>query len=478
MDVRTQEFAAAANRELKNERSRNFLGRLTPYFARSCAGAMKTFPDPAAALACGRAIRADAVARLPELLEQFAKNARACGAKIIWAETAARANEFILALAREKGVRYVTKGKSMVTEEMGLNDFLQANGIAAFETDLGEFIIQLLQRPPFHIVGPAINLPVEEIRDLFLAHGVIDEPTTDRIALGGAARRYLRDKFRHLDMAVTGVNMAAADTGAIFNVENEGNIRLGKSSPTLQVSVMSLEKVVPTMNDALHLMRLLCRHCTGQKLSSYVSIDCGPKKPGETDGPEELYIIILDNGRSKIYRDVKAREALRCIRCGACLSVCPVYGKIGGYPYGWVYSGPMGQVLNPLLLGLGETHDLYCATTLCGACREVCPAGVDHPRLFLHYRAQQALPSRAQRFFFKAWGTLVKSGARWHFAIRLLRPLAKRCAADGVGRTRLRLLDGWLAQRNLPVPAAQTFHEQWKKIGKAKECRTTPDGPF
>ncbi|NLX51385.1 MAG: lactate utilization protein [Deltaproteobacteria bacterium] len=470
MDVRTQEFAAAANRELKNERSRNFLGRLAPYFARSCAGAMKTFPDPAAAVACGRAIRADAVARLPDLLEQFAKNALACGAKIIWAKTAAQANEFILALAKEKGVRYVAKGKSMVTEEMGLNEYLKTNGIDAFETDLGEFIIQLLRRPPFHIVGPAINLPVEEIRDLFLAHGVIDEPTTDRIALGGAARRYLRDKFRRLDMAVTGVNMAAADTGAIFNVENEGNIRLCKSSPAIQVSVMSLEKVVPTMNDALHLLRLLCRHCTGQKLSSYVSIDCGPKKPGDADGPEELYILILDNGRSEIYRDVKAREALRCIRCGACLSVCPVYGKIGGYPYGWVYSGPMGQVLNPLLLGREQTRDLYFATTLCGACRDVCPAGVDHPRLFLHYREQQASSVRAQGLFFKAWGRLVKSGGRWHFAVRLLRPLINRFAANGVIRKMPGLMNGWFASRNLPALAHKTFHKQWKKQERQRDA--------
>ncbi|MEE9913889.1 MAG: lactate utilization protein [Deltaproteobacteria bacterium] len=473
MEIKTDQFVAAAGRELRNTRSRMFLSRLAPYFARSCETAMKTFPDPQAAIEYGRSIRADAVARMPELLEAFEKNALASGAKVIWARTAAEANLFILNLAKEHGVKYVTKGKSMVTEEMGLNQYLQENGIEPFETDLGEFIIQQLERPPFHIVGPAINLPVEEIRDLFMAKGVISEPTTDRIKLGAAARVFLRDKFRHLQMGITGVNMAVANSGAIINVENEGNIRLSKSSPKIQVSIMSLEKVVPTMADAMHLIRLLCRHCTGQKLSSYVSIDCGPKKSDEVDGPEELYIIILDNGRTKIYQDLKDREALRCIRCGACLNACPVYGKIGGYPYGWAYSGPMGQVLTPLLLGLDKTSDLYHATTLCGACKAVCPAGIDHPGLFLQYRAKQVeqrsfgkiIPDR-QTAFFNLWGWGIATGRRWNFGIKLLRPFINRYAQNGVINKMIKPLDGWFKTRTLPALARRTFHERWKKIGK------------
>lgn len=470
MEIKTQDFAAAARRELKNIRSRAFLSRLAPYFAHSRTKAMLTFPDPAAAIAYGRAIRAEAIAHLPRLLEEFEKNAVACGAKVIWAETAAEANAFIVKLAREHGVRYVTKGKSMVTEEMGVNDYLRENGIEPFETDLGEFIIQQLERPPFHIVGPAINLPVEEICDLFVAKGIVPEPTTDRVKLGAAARVFLRDRFRHLQMGITGVNMAVADSGAIIHVENEGNIRLGKSSPKIQVSIMSLEKVVPTMNDALHLVRLLCRHCTGQKLASYVSVDCGPKKTDEIDGPEELYIIILDNGRSAIYADQKSREALRCIRCGACLNVCPVYGKIGGYPYGWAYSGPMGQVLNPLLLGLDKTEDLYHATTLCGACKAVCPAGIDHPGLFLHYRAKRVSErpggSGRKSVFFHLWSWGATSGFRWRFAVRLLRPFVNRTAKNGLIRKMIRPLDGWFRSRDLPAMAKQSFHERWKKIRK------------
>ena len=481
MEIKTQEFVASASRELKNSRSRMFLNRLAPYFALSCTTGMRTFSDPKAAIEYGRAIRADVIARMPELLEQFETNAKASGAKVIWAKNAAEANEFILNLAQEHGVKYVTKGKSMVTEEMGLNDFLKNNGIEPFETDLGEFIIQQLGRPPFHIVGPAINLPVEEIRDLFIAKGVIAEPTTDRIKLGAAARAYLRDKFRHLQMGITGVNMAVADSGVILNVENEGNIRLIKSSPQIQVSIMSLEKVVPTISDAMHLLRLLCRHCTGQKLSSYISMDCGPKKNDEIDGPEELYIIILDNGRSEIYGDLKSREALRCIRCGACLNTCPVYGKIGGYPYGWAYSGPMGQVLNPLLLGLEKTYDLYHATTLCGACKAVCPAGIDHPGLFLHYRTKKVHEGKKrfldkQAAFFNLWGWGITDSVRWKLGVKLLRPLINHFVKDGVVRKMVKPLDGWFKSRNLPAMAKQTFHERWEKRDHDTKGKTRNSG--
>ncbi len=251
---------------------------------------------------------------------------------------------------------------------------------------MGEFITQLLKRPPFHIVGPAINIPAEQVRDIFMEKGVLDVPTTDPVQLGRAARRFLREKFRRVDMGITGVNMAVAETGTIINVENEGNIRFSKSSPRIQVSVMTIEKVVPTLGDAMHLLRVLCRSCTGQPITVYATLDNGPRRPGELDGPEELHVVILDNGRSKAFQDPVIREVLRCIRCGACLNACPVYGKIGGYPYGWAYSGPMGQVLNPALLGLASTSDLYGACTLCQKCKTICPAGVDHPKVLLYYR--------------------------------------------------------------------------------------------
>jgi L-lactate dehydrogenase complex protein LldF len=363
----------------------------------------------------------------------------------------------------------------MVSEEIGLNDALVDNGIDVFETDLGEFIIQLLDRPPFHIVGPAINIPVEEICDVFLEKNIIKQPTLDPIELGYAARRFLRDKFQHLEMGITGVNMAVAETGTIINVENEGNIRFNKSSPRIQVSVMSLEKVVPTMKDAVHLLRLLCRNCTGQKLSAYVTLDSGPKAEDEIDGPEELYIVIVDNGRSDFYGDLTAREVLRCIRCGACLASCPVYSKIGGYPYGWAYSGPIGQILNPLLLGLDKTRQLYRASTLCGNCKSVCPVGIDHPSLFLYYRsidvektsALKTMPgvrSWKESAFFALWVRVVTRVSVWNLLRKLARPFIIRTRQNSTALKINGPLDEWLKTRDFPHLPKETFRERWEHL--------------
>jgi L-lactate dehydrogenase complex protein LldF len=475
MEIKTDRFTELAQKELKNARTRLSL-KLAPVVmkARRDAG-MGNLPDPAAAMALGAAIRAEALARLPELLEEFEKNARANGMKVVWARDDKEANEFIINLAREKGIKYVTKGKSMVTEETALNEVLEKNGIEVWETDLGELIAQQLHRPPFHIVGPAINVPVEEVRDLFMEKIGLKEPTLDPIQLGYAARLFLRDKFHHVQMGITGVNMAVAETGTIINVENEGNIRFTKSSPPVLVSVMSLEKVIPTMKDAAHMLRLLCRSCTGQRLSVYVSMDSGPKKKEEVDGPEEFYLVIVDNGRSKIYQDTKAREALRCIRCGVCLVACPVWRQIGGYAYGWAYSGPMGQVLDPLLLGLEKTQELYRASTLCGACKSFCPVGIDHPSLFLYYRAKDVLGDPGfksvnrpwmERRFFKMFGWAASTPWAWNTGVRMARPIMNKDARDGVVRKGRGPFGGWFRTRDLPAMAGDTFHDRWKKIKK------------
>ncbi len=484
MKIETDHFTEAAKRELQNDSSRPFLKTILTTLNMKREIGLSTFPDIAAAQAYGAAIRQEAVARMPELLEEFEKNAVANGAKVLWARNAEEANALILRLAKEREIRYVTKGKSMVTEEMGLNEILTQNGIEPWETDLGEFIAQQLHRPPFHIVGPAINVPVEEVRDLFMAKAGMKEPTLDPAQLGYAARLFLRDKFHHVQMGITGINLAVAETGTMINVENEGNIRFSKSSPKFQVSVMSLEKVVPTMKDALHLVRLLGRNCTGQRIPVYVSMDSGPRKKGEIDGPEELFIIIVDNGRTKIYQDMKAREALQCIRCGACLNICPVYGQIGGYAYGWSYSGPMGQVLNPLLLGLDRTQDLYRATTLCGACKSVCPAGIDHPSVFLYYRAKDVLgdpyfkgkkrPGSEARFF-KAWKSAVSRSWLWRLGIRVARPWINRYAQEGIIRRMKGPFQSWFRTRDLPAMAEKTFHDRWKEIKSGG--RNGTDGP-
>ncbi len=477
MEIKTERFSEAAREGLKNAHAHGFLKLRANFVRARRETALSTFPDAAAAQAYGAAIREEAIARLPELLEEFEKNALANGARVFWARDAKEANEYIVHLAKEKGIEYVTKGKSMVTEELGLNEALEKNGVKAWETDLGEFIIQLLHLPPFHIVGPAINVPVEKVRDVFIEKINLKEPTLDPVQLGYAARLFLRDKFHRVRMGITGVNIAVAETGTLINVENEGNIRFSKSSPRTQISVMSLEKVVPTLEDALHLVRLLCRNCTGQKLSVYVSMDNSPKKGDEMDGPEELIIVIVDNGRSKIYQDKIAREAMRCIRCGACLNSCPVYREIGGYAYGWAYSGPMGQVLNPLLLGLERTQDLYRATTLCGACKGVCPAGIDHPGLFLQYRARDVLGEATfqarkrpwmERSFFRLWTWAVTRSWLWNWAVRIVRPFINKDAHEGLlGKVR-GPFEGWFRNRDLPAMAEKTFHDRWRETQKTE----------
>ncbi len=475
MEIKTEKFRELAGKELKDSRTQTFLKLMPPVLRGKREIGFQSIPDVPAALAHGASIRAEAVARLPELLEEFEKNALANGAQVFWARDAAEANQFIKGLAVERGVKYVTKGKSMVTEETALNELLEQSGIEPWETDLGEFIAQQLHRPPFHIVGPAINVPVEEVRDIFMKRAGLKEPTLDPVQLGMAARVFLRDKFHHVEMGITGVNIAVAETGTIINVENEGNIRFTKSSPRTQVSVMSLEKVVPTMKDALTMIRLLCRSCTGQKISAYVSMDSGPRKKGEIDGPEELFIVIVDNGRSRIYQDPKAREALRCVRCAACLNTCPVYGQVGGYAYGWAYSGPMGQVLNPLLLGLDRTQDLYRASTLCGACKSVCPAGIDHPGMFLYYRAKDVAgdPEKkgkrrpwSEQKFFRMFARAASRPWMWDLGIRMARPVMNKDARGGIISKVKGPFAGWFQSRDFPAMAVEPFRDRWKKIKK------------
>jgi L-lactate dehydrogenase complex protein LldF len=430
------------------------------------------FADPAEANAQSAAIREESLAHLPELLVQFEQNAIKAGAKVYWAADSCDANAYIARLAKARGVAYVTKGKSMVTEEMGLNEELEAVGVQAYESDLGEFITQLLHRPPFHIVGPAINIAPQTICDIFLEKGIMREPTLDPVQLGYAARHYLRDKFHHLEMGITGVNMAVAETGTVINVENEGNIRLSKSSSDIQVSVMTLEKVVPTMADAVFMLRNLCRSATGQLLSAYVSMDTGPRKTDEIDGPSELHIIILDNGRSNVYADPEYRDALRCIRCGACLNSCPIYRKVGGYPYGWAYSGPMGQMLTPLLLGLDRTRDLYYACTLCRNCCDVCPAGVNHTRLLRRHRRKNREKDKLFRgggvtcqeeAGFRLFATAAATPALWRALAGAARIVVNRKSRGNVVRQILGKSEGWLASRDLPKVGRPTFNEWYRK---------------
>ena len=459
MEIKTKQFKETAKKELNNPNSRIFLNLLPVVLSSLRQLAMESFPDPDAAHKLGGIIRQEAVARLPELLEQFETNAQKAGAKVFWAKDSQAANAYILNIAKKNGVTYVTKGKSMVTEEMALNEVLEKNDITPYETDLGEFITQLLGRPPFHIVGPAANIPPDEIRDVFMEKAGLEKPTTDPVELGYAARLYLRDKFFNMKMGITGVNFAVAETGTIINVENEGNIRFNKSSPKIQVSCMTIEKVLPTMKDAMHMLRLVSRNCTGQHIGTYASMDTGPKKSDEADGPEELHIVILDNGRSDLYHDSQARQILQCIRCGGCLNICPVFGIVGGYPYGWVYSGPMGQILTPMLLGLGECHDHIWACTGCGACKANCPAGIDHPKVLHYLREMEVMgdktlqavpPPLSENMAYKAFGQVASSPLLWKMTAKAMRTVLNRKTANGKLTKGPGPMEDWLAARDFP----------------------------
>ena len=323
------------------------------------------------------------------------------GSPIPWRRPGARsygpaplqeASDYVVSLAREKGVRTVVKGKSMATEEIDLNHKLAGVGVDAIETDLGEYMIQLAGETPFHIIAPAIHKTRQDFGQLFSEHLSIPYEE-DPQRLTQIARHALREKFSHADMGITGANFGIAETGTIVLVENEGNQRLSTALPPIHVSIMGMEKVIPTLQDLSVFLALLPRSATGQKASSYVSMITGPRGPGEVDGSEEFHMVILDNGRSRILADETMRESLYCIRCAACLNICPVYNSVGGHAYGWVYSGPIGSIITPELVGVGEAKDLPAASTLCAACRDVCPIKIDIPHMLLKLRHKSTEPS-------------------------------------------------------------------------------------
>ncbi len=343
-----------------------------------------------------RAIKDDVLLHLDRYLEEFVGNAESRGAKVHWARDAAEANAIICGLAIERQARVIVKSKSMTTEETHLNDALEAAGMQVVETDLGEYIIQLAAEVPSHILAPAIHKTKGQVAELFTAKlGMA--PTDDVAQLTSMARATLRDRFAAADVGISGVNFGIAETGTIVIIENEGNIRLTTSLPRTHVAVMGIEKILPRFADLDVFLKLLPRSGTGQKLSTYQSFITGVKRDANDEGPDELHIVLLDNGRSRMLAHPVTRQSLACIRCGACLNACPVYQQIGGHAYGSVYPGPIGAVITPQLMGIEKTSQLPYASSLCGACREVCPVKIDIPRLLLHLRGEISEQKRNPR---------------------------------------------------------------------------------
>ena len=334
----------------------------------------------------GNFIKRRALSQLPQLLEQLEQNCNLNGIQVHWAETTAEANQQVLRIMNAHQATRLVKGKSMVSEEMGLNEFLQANKIEVVETDLGEFIIQLNNEKPSHIIVPAIHKNKQQIADIF-HQKLPDTPYTENVEeLNAIARRTLREKFFKAQVGLSGVNFAVAETGTLCLVENEGNGRMSTTVPPVHIAVMGLEKMVERLADLPPMLRLLTGSATGQLITTYVNMITSPRKPGEKDGPKEVHLVILDNGRSKILSDPQLRQTLQCIRCGTCLNHCPVYTRIGGHAYGFVYPGPIGKILNPQVEGLKKAGDLATASSLCEACAEVCPVKIPIPQLLRRLR--------------------------------------------------------------------------------------------
>ena len=489
------------------------LGNPTLQFAldrnaeRRVAGRNQRFaelPDAEAVRDWGRAIRIETLSHLDRYLEQFAANVEKRGGRVHWAADAAEACQIILAIVQGAGphpnpspVRkmreqgrglpslvgdfpdggtpheggqvagdgglLVAKSKSMVSEEIALNHALEAAGIRAVETDLGEFIVQLRRETPSHLITPAVHLRREDVSELFHKEFGM-EPTLDVEKMTAVARAELRRVFFGADVGLSGVNFGVAETGTMAIVTNEGNARLCTTLPRIHVALMGLERLVPTLADLEVMLRLLPRSATAQKLTSYVSLLTGPRRLGEPDGPEELHVVLLDNGRTRTLGSELA-EALLCIRCGACLNVCPVYREIGGHAYGSTYGGPIGSVLSPALFG-SDFGELANASSLCGACRDICPVRIDIPTMLLAVRGQQVEEGHGPAWLkvgMKLWAWGMASPARYRAAQALAAFGSRLVSRDGRIRALPPPLNAWTARRDFPVFARESFRARWKR---------------
>jgi L-lactate dehydrogenase complex protein LldF len=428
-----------------------------------------------------RALKREVIEHLDFYLPQFATKFERRGGKVHWAATGVEACRIVCEIAQRAGAHEVVKAKTMVGEEIELNHALDAVGIRPVETDLGEFIVQLAHERPAHIVAPAIHKTRQDVADLFAAR-VDPNRTEEPEQLTAIARRALREMFGRAAVGLSGANFAVAETGSIVVVENEGNIRFSTTAPKVHVVLMGIEKLVPRFQDLAIFLRLLGRSGTGQKLTSYTSILTGPRRPGE-DGPDEMHVVLLDNGRVATLADEKMREALYCIRCGACLNACPVYRQIGGHAYGWVYSGPIGALITPQFVGIGQARELPFASSLCGACREVCPVRINIPDLLLHLRSKAQQETTApkpkhsllsERLSMRLWAWAMQRPWAYVLGARLARlglsyfARSDRAGGDGSQRWIKRLpwfpLSGWTEDRDFPLPAAKSFRQRWKEI--------------
>lgn len=458
-------FHERVDQALRDQILHTALDRATGRFQSLRVNALSSLDDSDAVRDRARLIRAHTLSRLDTYLEQFAANVEKAGGHVHFASDADALNEIVRDIARKHHVQTVVKGKSMISEETELNHALEEQGLRVVETDLGEYIVQLAGETPSHVIAPAIHKTKEQIGKLF--HDKIDLPyTEDPAVMTAAARAILRSEFLSADMGISGVNFGVAETGTICLVENEGNGRLTTSAPRVHVALMGIERIVPNLDDLSVMLQVLARSATGQKITVYTNLITGPRREGEGDGADELHIILLDNGRSRVL-GTEVAEILYCIRCGACLNACPVYREIGGHAYGGVYAGPVGAVLTPALGGIAQWSDLPQASSLCGACREVCPVRIDIPRMLLVERDQSTRAGKMPwwlRFGLHVYSFTTTRPALYNLATTVTRWGSRLAAAPTGGWIRWLPppLDGWTRSRDFAAFAPKSFREQFK----------------
>jgi len=450
--VADRPFPEAARDALANQQLRGNLGRATSTIRDKRARVVAEVPDWAELRASGAAIKDDVLANLEHHLLELERNVIAAGGTVHWARDAAEANAIVTSLVQATGAKEVVKVKSMATQEIGLNEALEAAGIEAIETDLAELIVQLGHDKPSHILVPAIHRNRTEIRDIFLQEipSAPGDLSDDPASLASVARAHLREKFLSARVAVSGANFAVASTGTLCVVESEGNGRMCLTLPETLITVMGIEKVVPDWQDLEVFLQLLPRSSTGERMNPYTSFWTGVH-PG--DGPQSFHLVLLDNGRTATLADPAGRAALRCIRCSACLNVCPVYERTGGHAYGSVYPGPIGAVLSPQLSGVDRNPTLPFASSLCGACYDVCPVAIDIPSMLVHLRSQVPHPP-AEKALFRLAARTMASPSLFSRALRAARLVR-------FAPRRLPVLSRWTASRDLPTPPEQTFRDWW-----------------
>jgi len=444
------------------------LERTTGNARRKRAAAVAEWPHFEEARQAAAAIKDHVIDHMAYYLETFEKNAIASGAQVHWARDAQEACDIVVAICKEAGAKTVTRAKSMLGEEIGLPHALAAAGLRRVETDLAEHIIQLANETPSHIIWPAAHRTREDVAELFAAHHHDKTPTTDVASMVASARRELRDDFMTAEVGISGANYLVAETGSICTITNEGNAELTTTPPRIHIVTAGIEKLVPTTEQALQLTRLLVRSATGADFTQYTTFHCGPKRPGDKDGPEVFHIVLVDNGRTKMLADMP--EMLRCLRCGACLNHCVVYRNIGGHAYGAAYPGPMGAVLTPIFDGLPASKDLPQACTLNGQCKQVCPVDIPLPTLLRGWRDKSwrdGLTPPKARAALSLWAFVAARPQLYRLGLTLALPVMRLFAKKG-WISSMPLAGGWTAGRDLPKPNARSFMAQYQARQQGK----------